>query len=148
MKELKTRFRLTANRKVWRSILTAMDLYPTNCIHIDTDLGGGICVRWAYTEDDADCGHQAGEHVQHWDMKVTGKMKTRDVNKLIVLQMGDHDSCDKDLYSWDTTRHTPIPDAREWIEDHLEMNETPEIFYNYNTKQISTSTIKPFSLSD
>ena len=142
MKELKTRFRLTANRKVWRSILTAMDLYPTHCIHIDTELGNGTCMRWAYT------GKDAGKHEQIWDMKVTGLLRNHQVNKRIILQKGDYFRTDNPCLSWKDTRHTPIPDAEEWIKNHLEMNETPEIFYNYNTKQISTSTIKPFSLSD
>lgn len=140
-KNYKTQFKLTAPMKTWRSILLSMELYPTHCIHIDTDLSNGLTCRWGYTGD------EAGTHIERWDMKTSGRLNSFQ-GGIITLQYGDKDSVKEgSLLSWSNTSHVPMPDAREWIEDHLAMNRAPTIYWDYNQEGWLTSVAKPFSMS-
>ena len=131
MRTIKTKYRVTAPKKVWRSILQAMDLYPTHNFHFDSDLGA--IVRWDGRGEDA------GKHVQEWRMKVTGRLNKRFSLLFVVLQKGPSDEPD---YSWDNHTHWPIRDAKEWIESHLLQDDAPAILYDYNTETASTTSAK------
>ena len=140
-KNYKTQFKLTAPMKTWRSILLSMELYPTHCIHIDTNLSRGLTCRWATTGD------EAGTHVEQWDMKTSGRLKSFK-DGIFVLQYGDKEGADNHpVLAWKNVTHVHMPDAREWIEDHLAMNRAPTIYWDYNQEGWLTSVAKPFSMS-
>ena len=126
--------------KTWRSIALAMELYPTHCIHIDTDLNGGVAVRWAYNGD------EAGTHVERWKLNVTGRLKSF-MGKIIVLQVGNQQDAETDLLRWDI-HHYFINNAKYLIEKHLEINQRFNIYWDYNKESIFYSTSKKFTLAD
>lgn len=145
-KPLKTVLKITGTRKMWKNLLGTMDIYPEQAFHFDLNTGGGILVRWSphdVLEDFDGKSYEAGEHIEFWPVKITGRLKHREPRILAVFQYGA--KCD---YNWDRVTHWPIPDARQWIRDHLEMNQIPTLFWNYNEAMLKYSTCEPFTQED
>lgn len=148
-KPLKTVLKITGTKKMWRNLLATMDLYPEQAFHFDLNTDGGILVRWS-PNDVLECSriaYVAGEHIEFFPVKITGRLKNREPRILAVFQHGAEPD-DKGLIGWDKATHWPIPDARQWIRDHLEMNQVPTLFWNYNEATLYASTCKPFTLED
>lgn len=152
-KPLKTVLKITGTRKMWRNLLGTMDIYPEQAFHFDLNTGGGILVRWSpydvldhqeYTDGHKSVKHDAGQHIEFFPVKITGRLKNREPRILAVFQYG----AKSDDHNWDEVTHWPIPDARQWIRDHLEMNQVPALFWNYNDATLKFTTCKPFTLEN
>lgn len=121
---IKTKYKITAPKKTWRSILLSLKLYPGQCFTFDSETGGGIVARWAPTGEDR------GTHQEVWRMKTSGRLKNHFPNHLNII-FQEHEIDDPLLQIWGSNVFE-MKDSKEWIEKVLDEGGSPMFLFDYN----------------
>lgn len=126
---IKTKYKITAPKKTWKSILLSLKLYPGHCFHFCSNTGGGIIARWAPTGEDE------GIHQETWRMKISGRLE-KHFPKRITLSLKRH-PVENPILDLRGSNVFEMEDSEEWIEGLLDQGITPELRFDYNTGNLS-----------
>ena len=121
---IKTKYKITAPKKTWKSILLSLKLYPGHCFHFCSETGGGTIARWAPTGEDE------GIHQETWRMKISGRLE-KHFPKRITLLLRDHPVKNPMLKSFGSNVYE-MEDSQEWIEKVLDEGKTIVFEFDYN----------------
>lgn len=126
---IKTKYKITAPKKTWRSILLSLKLYPGHCFTFDSDTGGGIVARWAPTGEDR------GTHQEVWRMRTSGRLEKHFPDHINII-FKEHKINDPSLQIKGLNVFE-MEDSEEWIEKVLDEGRTPEFKFDYNTGNLA-----------
>ena len=121
---IKTKYKITAPKKTWKSILLSLELYPGHCFTFDSETGGGIVARWAPTGEDR------GVHQEVWRMKVSGRLEKRMPNHINII-FREH-KIDDPFLQIRGSHVFEMEDSQEWIDKVLDEGKTIEFQFDYN----------------
>jgi hypothetical protein len=132
-------------RKNWKSLLLSIKLHPSDSFHLEfnsyVDFHNkrrwhGKIVRWNMKTGD-------GSHQDEWEVKGKHILKAfPDHGLTIVLRLTP--DCEETKEQSAGLDELPFC-LEQWIENHLEINSVPKIFYDYESGNLQANTHPGFS---